>query len=437
MNKPKILIWSDFVAPTGFANVAKNLFDELHKKFHVSIVGINYHGDRKYDTEKYFVYSVSRDDMLGIKRLPAIIKRENPDVLLLFQDIFYIADHIEKFKKELSSTAKVIIYFPVDGAPFSQAWKGTFKHANAIITYSDWAIKTIRETIDIPQEIFKLYHGVDTNIFKPLKMENIKQIRKSLSWTNKFVAININRFQPRKAVPLSARAFSLFAKGYKLCRCGNHMPLNRVSCDLNMCSVKDIIEVIKHNRKDVFYYLHMMPQEASMGPGRANLLQNHLLNAGFDDDDANTILGMNTANIYNQEVSEGQLNELYNASNLNISSTLGEGCGLSLLESAATGTPSIAPRNSAIPEVLNGTGTLINNSNLMNQALDNGHLRPVVNIWEMALAWEKEYQKWKNSDQEVIIDQDCLNNINDNFMWQDKRDLLHKIIENTMNGKRE
>jgi len=97
MTKPKLLIWSDFVAPTGFANVAKNLFDDLHKEFQVSIVGINYHGDRKYDTDKYFVYSVSRDDMLGIKRLPSIIKRENPDVLLLFQDIFYISDKVKQF----------------------------------------------------------------------------------------------------------------------------------------------------------------------------------------------------------------------------------------------------------------------------------------------------------------------------------------------------
>jgi len=176
----------------------------------------------------------------------------------------------------------------------------------------------------------------------------------------------------------------------------------------------------------------MMPQEASMGPGRANLLQNHLVNAGFSDNDANSILGLNTANIYNQEVSEAQLNQIYNASNINVSTTLGEGCGLSLLESAATGTPSIAPRNSAIPEVLNGTGTMIKNTALMNQALDNGHLRPIVDVWEMTKAWETEYLKWKDSGEEITIDQACLDNIHNNFMWQDKRDILHKILEDTL-----
>lgn len=432
MSKPKLLIWSDFVAPTGFANVAKNLFDDLHKHFQVSILGINYHGDRKYDTEKYFVYSVSRDDMLGIKRMPSIIKREDPDILLLFQDIFYLSDNIKTFKASLNTKAKTVIYFPVDGSPFSVAWKDTFNQADAIITYSDWAIRTIKESVEVKHKIHKLYHGVDTNIFKPLPEHQIMNIRNNLKWNGKFVAININRFQPRKAIPLSARAFSMFAKGYKVCKCGNHMPLNRERCDLNMCPPEDIIETKVHNRKDVFYYLHMMPQEASMGPGRANLLQNHLINAGFNDDDANTILGMNAANIYNQEVSEEQLNQIYNAANINITSTLGEGCGLSLLESAAAGTPSIAPRNSAIPEVLNGTGRMIENKGLMNQALDNGHLRPIVDTWKMAQAWEEEYLKWKDSGKEITIDQSCIDNINKNFLWQDKRDLLLQILKDTM-----
>jgi glycosyltransferase involved in cell wall biosynthesis len=435
MNKPKILIWSDFVAPTGFANVAKNLFDELHKDFQVSIVGINYHGDRKYDTDKYFVYSVSRDDMLGIKRMPSIIKRENPDILLLFQDIFYLSDNIKKFKESLKKDAKTVVYFPVDGSPYSVAWKEIFKEVDSVITYSDWAIRTIKDRVETNKKIYKLYHGVDTNIFKPLPKEKIEEIRKSLRWEGKFVAININRFQPRKSIPLSARAFSMFAKGYKTCKCGQHMPLDRNSCDLNMCPPEDIIETVVHNRRDVFYYLHMMPQEASMGPGRANLLQNHLINAGFNDDDANTILGMNTSNIYNQEVSEEQLNQIYNAANINISSTLGEGFGLSLIESAAAGTPTIAPRNSAIPEVLNGTGRMVSNRGLMNQALDNGHLRPIVDTWEMSRVWEEEYLKWKAKGEEKTIDQACLDNVNNNFLWQDKRDLLLKILKDTMNNE--
>ena len=43
--KPKLLIWSDFLVPSGFGNVAKNLFDDLYKEFDVSVVAINYRGN--------------------------------------------------------------------------------------------------------------------------------------------------------------------------------------------------------------------------------------------------------------------------------------------------------------------------------------------------------------------------------------------------------
>ena len=273
-------------------------------------------------------------------------------------------------------------------------------------------------------------------------MDEINELRKSYKWAGKFVVININRFQPRKAIPLSARAFSMFAKGYKICKCGNHMPFDRKKCDLNMCPSEDIVEVVERNKRDAFYYLHMMPQEPTMGPGRANLLQNHLLNAGFTDQDVpdgahDGIIGINARHIYAGEVSPEEVNKIYNAANINISSTLGEGCGLSFLEAAASGTPTIAPRNSAIPEMLRNTGHLILNDNLMNQAMDNAHLRPVVSSWEMMKALDIEYERWKekaNGGKEIR--QECIKNIKENFLWDDKREQLKQIFKDTLNGKK-
>jgi len=171
-----------------------------------------------------------------------------------------------------------------------------------------------------------------------------------------------------------------------------------------------------------------------MGPGRANLLQNHILNAGFTDKDVNNIIGVNANNIYGGGVTEDMVNDIYNASNINVSSTLGEGCGLSFLESAATGTPSIAPKNSAIPEMLNGTGTLVKNNAIMNQAMDNAHMRPMVDPWELALAYEKEYKRWKKEcpDGGKELRKDCTNNIDTNFLWDDKKEKLNKIFKDVL-----
>lgn len=325
MIKKKILCWCDFIAPTGFGNVAKNLLDELHLYYDVSIVGINYQGDKKYDTSKYFVYPITREDVLGVKRLYNIAERDQPDLIFLFQDIFHISDIIEKLKK-VSPKSKIVIYFPVDGYPFSAAWKNALELSDAVITYTDWAIKVIKEKFpQFNKPIHKLYHGTDTSVFYPQPIELIEENRKKANWSQKFVIINVNRFQPRKAIPLSVRAFSMFAKGYKKCKCGHAMPLANTYCEVNMCPPEDIIFTQDDKKDDVYYYLHMSAMEGSMGQNRTCLLQNHLINAGFTNEDYSRIIGINAKKIYADEVPEAELNNLYNASNLNITVSGGEG----------------------------------------------------------------------------------------------------------------
>jgi len=433
MSKKKLFVWCDFIVPTGFGNVAKNLLEDMYKYYDVSILGINYLGDTKYDTSKYFVYPTDKYDLLGFKKLPMLISREKPDLIFLFQDIFHISEFLPAIKKA-APEAKIVSYFPIDGAPVSLAWGNVLKECDAVVTYSDWAIRVIKDRFpDLDNPIHKLYHGVDTKTFFPLTKNDTLMVREKLQWANKFTVININRYQPRKFIPGSLRAFSMFAKGYKVCKCGNKFPIYHNRCDLNMCPKEDIVDTVDERKNDVMLYLHMLPQEASMGPGRANLLQNHVINAGFEDKDMGKIISLNGSKIYNGEVSESRLNEIYNAANINISVSLGEGCGLSLLESAATGTSSIAPRNSAIPEQLRGTGHLINNTTLMNQALDNAHLRPVVDMWKMKEALEIEYKKWKeNANGGKIIDTACINNIQTNFLWDDKRGKLREVFRNVL-----
>ena len=132
--KLKLLAWCDYLVPTGFGTVSANLFEDMYKYYDVSILGINYHGDRRYDTEKAFVYSVSPDDMLGLKRIHKIVEREEPDILFLFQDIFHISDIINDLAKKCEGKTKIVVYFPVDGEPFSMAWGNVFEKADAVIT---------------------------------------------------------------------------------------------------------------------------------------------------------------------------------------------------------------------------------------------------------------------------------------------------------------
>lgn len=432
--KPTLLAWCDFLVPTGFGVVSKNLFEDLHEHFDVSIVGINYYGNTKYDTSKYFVYPVQKEDPLGVKTLLRTAQKEQPDIIFLFQDIFNISVYIEQLK-ELSPKSKIVIYFPLDGTPFVLKWMNALKIADVIITYTDWAVNVIKDAIpNIDKPIYKLYHGVDTNVFKPLPINTIAEIRKNLNWTNKFVIINVNRFQPRKGIPITLRAVSMFMKGYSRCsKCGNIQPIHIKNCDLNMCEDR-YLEKFPDDKKDTYLYLHMMPQEMVMGDGFTNSLVNYAINAGFTEKDYGNIFGINGRNIYEGEISETQLNRYYNAANINISTTIGEGFGLSLIESQAAGIRSIAPNNSAIPEVLGDTGHIIPNITTWFPQRDNAYTRPIVDAFKVTLALEEEYKKWKESGLDKEIDINCIQHVNNKFLWKDKKELLTKLFLEVLNG---
>jgi glycosyltransferase involved in cell wall biosynthesis len=396
---------------------------DLYKDFDVAILGINNFGLQRYDTSKYFIYSVDRTDMLGLERMNIVLKEFNPDIILLFQDVFNI-DFVLPIIKKWNSKIPVITYFPIDGRPVNRAWEQAFKTPDKLITYTKWGVEGILETFpNLGKPIEYLYHGVDTTVFNVLPAGARQKLKEERGWDNRFVLVSVNRFQPRKMLMLAFRAHALFTKGYKVCKCGNVYLSSKRRCDMNNCGPEDILET-HEGRNDALLYIHANTEERMMGPGRANLLQSHLMNAGFVDADVNKSVGVFGGNIYNQPYSDPEMNILYNISDVNVSTTLGEGVGLSLIEAAATGTVSIAPNHSSIPEMLGDTGHIIPNQAMINIALDNGHIRPVISIKHYIEAVEIEYQKWIANGRKKIISQAAIDRVHTLFRWEDKCELM-------------
>ena len=435
--KPKIFAWCDTpTVPTGFGIVAKNLLRDINKKYDLEILGINYHGDTRYDTDKWFIYpAMQYPDVLGFKKMEKLLPEVKPDIIFLFQDIFHINDAWDRIK-EHAPKAKVVIYFPIDGTPVNISWERPLLEADSVITYTEFAKNAILDTFPHLKDtkIHTLDHGIDTKVFHKLSDAEIRNARKESNWEGKFVILNVNRFQPRKLIPLTLRAALLFAKGYHKCKCGNWYWKERSKCDLNGCGPEDIVDTVE-GRPDTLLYLHMVPQEQGMGPGHANSLQAHAYNAGYRDMDLKgpkQSLQINAVDIYKNPFPEEILNKIYNAACVNISTTIGEGFGFSLAESAASGTISIAPNNSAIPEVLGDTGHMVPNMALFNMAMDNGHVRPVPSVPHMIEALEIEYQKWLDNDKQPVKSQEAVDRVKKVFNWQDKRDFIEGIFEKVM-----
>ncbi len=96
----------------------------------------------------------------------------------------------------------------------------------------------------------------------------------------------------------------------------------------------------------------------------------------------------------NQGVDVSVLNMLYNSANVVISTTAGEGFGLSCVEAMAAHSLIMMPDNSSISELIaDGRGIPINCGTTPSEwtihSHDPGHFRPLVNIEDMVAKTEK------------------------------------------------
>jgi len=426
MTKEKLFIWSDSpTVATGFGIVAKNLFSELHQHFEVYILGINYFGTERYDTSKYFIYPVSEGkDALGLTRFKRILKDVSPDKILLFQDIFNIQHVLDMIKKDFPKVP-ILAYFPIDASTVNPYWRAGFDTPDKLVTYTQFAVDSIKSTFPhlANKQIDYLYHGVDTRVFKKLPTDIRKRFKDERGWGDKFVIFSNNRFQPRKNIGAVVRAFTLFYKGYKKCDCGNIYLASKTHCDLNGCDSSHVVHQ-QQGHNDVFIYLHCNVFESSMGQGPANSLAGILLNAGLQQDELPQHVGMYSKSVYEAPYTDSEMNIFYNIADVNISTSIGEGVGLSLVESAAVGTTSIAPRHTSTPEMLGDTGHLIKNVAHFTMAQDNGSTRPLVDVAGVVDALEIEYQKWLANGKKKVVNEAAIERVKTLFQWDDKRKLM-------------
>lgn len=423
--KKKLLWWGDSpTVSTGFGTVSKNLLDYLSQYYEVAVLGINEYGLTRYDSSKYFIYPIERMDIFGFNRFKIVVNDFRPDLIVLFQDIWCIYSLIER-ERELFVKIPYAIYFPIDARPFSRVWKDTILGATKAITYTNWGKEIIQETIPEAKEIFCITHGIDSEIFHPLPPKTIKYLRDSYGWKNKFIITNVNRFQPRKYVTQTLRIASLFIKGYKICECGNWYPVHYKSCDLNGC--KNVVgEGAGH--PDAALYLHMNTKEGMMGQFPSDFLTSHALNNGFSSADMGNSLFLLGSQIYSKnELPPSELNNLYNASNVMLSTSLGEGFGLTTGEAMATGTPVIVGKHTANFELTNNGefGDLVENEALMGWGGDNGHCRPIMNVKSAYASLLKRYERFAG---EKEPDLRLAEHIQKNFVWKNEAHKFYEII---------
>ena len=360
-DKIRILAWIDSPAcATGFATVARGIFNYIAKlkkkdgtrKYDIDIIGVNERGGWKNPiTYPYRIFPAkpgaqldTGGDVYGRARLVAGLLGKDPDVLPPWDIVFTLNDPfileqpipvfnagtLEVIKKTQDSSKKslppnwhfkIVSYWPVD-SPIKGNWvANSMSLSDYSVAYTKYAMKEIikadnflTKPTDMAKKTQVIYHGVNTDVFKPIKQVESDKFRKELFQgkvkPETFLVTAVARNQQRKDLPRTMKIFKEFQK----------------------------------RRPDSFLYLHAQETDA----------WGSLLEYGRQ---FNLEMGKDWAVPASFSANTGFpiefMNQLYNISDCIISTSLGEGFGFYNMEGFATKTPVLAPNNTVHPELFN------------------------------------------------------------------------------------
>ena len=350
--KIKVLAYCDSpTCATGFGTVSRNIFEGLYRtgRYQVDVLGINYWGDPHGFPYRIWPTGTNAEkDPYGRKKICGMIPQMEYDILFFLQDTF-ILDFLPElipYLKNNGKKFKSICYFPIDGVPKEQ-WIKNVSVVDYPVAYSEFGKKMAKEMYSECPELDVIPHGVNTADYHPLPREQVEEFRARYfgAHADKFIFMNLNRNQQRKDIPRTIQAFVEFRK---------QVP-------------------------ESILYLHMAQ-----------------VDQGWNLPEVCKAYGLDTASdvIFPQNFGPNQgyprqiVNMLYNCADAVVSTTLGEGWGLSWSEAMATKTPVIMPRNTALEEAIaEDKGYLVNSGT--NPSLftvlphDNEVVRPLVDVEDM------------------------------------------------------
>lgn len=316
----KNLLWiGDACVPSGFANATHNTLDWLEPNFNITVLGLNYRGD-PYNYP-YDVYAAQAGgDWAGIGRLIwmcDVVKKKfgSLDVIVIQNDPWNIPMYTKWLRKTnpqgeylYPEYANVPIVGSIavdgkncDGAQMNDLALGVF--------WTQFGLDEARQGgFTKPGVVIPL--GVNLNVYKPMpKIDALSILGIPEAYKDVFIVGNVNRNQPRKRLDLTIKYFAEWVKA-------NEISAQQAALLLHVAPTGDtgvdITELMKYY--GIIEYLLLSTPEMFYGK------------------------------------SEIEMCATYNAMDVLITTTQGEGMGLTTMEAMACGVPCIVPDWAALGE---------------------------------------------------------------------------------------
>ncbi|MGD2091244.1 MAG: glycosyltransferase family 4 protein [Candidatus Aminicenantes bacterium] len=333
MTKPRLFVIGHADTPTGYARVLHSLLPYLKDIFHLHLFAVNI--DKVTGTYDWPVYPNSlRYDVHGVAGIKKQVLALQPDIIWVFNNFWYIPLVVKKLN-QWSPHSKVAVYFPIEGDRIPRPELEALTYTHLAVTYTHYGKEMVLKAADRhginraslpPLEV--IYHGIDTHTFYPLVSRagvadlpaSTRKAREQLfpnrpGFQDAFIVLNSNRNQRSKRIDLTVEGFSLFAR--------NKSP--KVKLFLNMARIDTGPDV--------------------MAPVYSFAVQDRVM--------------VSRPTLDHPSYTNQELNWLYNACDVGVNTSLGEGWGLVSFEHAAAGKPQVVPAHSACLDLWKDNGSLL------------------------------------------------------------------------------
>lgn len=290
----KKLLWvsDNPLTAVSYGQITHEICSRIGSEIETHVLAFYYFG-RSIRSKNYFIHSYE-----NAKSLANILNNLKPDYLIWLGDPVIMKDIL---RVNLGDT-KFIPYYPCDGSHLVYGAKEILQKAHKLITMTNFSQKVSKKAGFDPTVV---YHGVDNNVFKPLPAEkslfNIPE--------DKFVFFSFGVNTGRKMLFRTIRCFNEFAK----------------------------------DKDNVVLLMRTDPEK------QFNLIE--FTNYRFPELFKKKKIYFSISDLLNPAPSEF-IAKLYNASDVFISATGGEGFGVPYIEAMACKKPVIAPDFSSTHELL-------------------------------------------------------------------------------------
>lgn len=302
---------------TGTGLLSKNILPLLTELGHkIELVGINhFEDDHIGKVYPYKIHACPNNEAYNLQKIQDLIRQGDYDALFLSVDVGQLnalADIIRNAKHR--KPVPVFMYSCVDTDLINHQTLDGLTVADYPVVYSQHS-KRVAQRYLPALNIQVVSPGCEPDVFHPLEDEARRNWRKKIFGIDDdcFLAINVNRNQWRKDPGRSLMIFHEF----------------------------------RETHPNAMLYMHMKMQDIGGSlPDAAQIMGMRLLNPGAE------IIFTGPKFSERDGVPREMLNIVYNCADVMISTSTGEGWGLTTTEAMAAGCPLVVPNNTSFVEII-------------------------------------------------------------------------------------